>query len=416
MLSQEETKKLHINIILCQCVGILPLIFLKNGFVLNYIQKFGIGDEVIILLLTFIPNIIVLAIKLPLAFLSDRKGIKKIGNISIWMQLLGFGILPLIYFIPDNSSFLFTLSIIIYSLGNSIFFSNWFSLISPLIDKKEVGGFFAILRISARITGLTLTFISSGLIVLYKSEYVYISILSLITFLLAIRFKYYSKIPELTKPNKDIGNIFISWRILRKNRSYIRFCKYYFCISFLTSSLPLFFNLFEKATLNLSESQIIMMGFVTQIGSIAGFWIGAQIVDYKSNQYLFRMSNATFFIIVTLFMFVKSIVNTPNIITVTILTFIMGLTISAFRIGAIAEPLKQIQEEQKSFGITLSLIMEPAGGTLSGLILSQYLKYWKDLNLTIGKLALSHYEIYIGAIAIVFLFINIFFRFQEDKI
>jgi MFS family permease len=414
MLSESEIKKSHRNIILTQCAGLLAMQFLGNGFVLNYIKKFGVADGTTMLLLTFIPNLLIVLMTLPLAHLSDKVGMKKIGNTGNSLQVLGFGLLTLAYFYPSHAVTIFVLSILIYSFGFSLFASNWFALIDPLVKPEGRGRFFAVLRIIWQLVGIVITFIVSSLIVFSDSKIMYLWILAFITVMMAVRIIFYVRIPEVKKPDKSLGSMKDSWRKLKKNKVYIKFCWYSFFMTFLASGLMTFFNLFEKGSLGFSESQIVIMGFVGQGGAIVGFWAGAMVVDRKGNEVLFSVANVVKLLIVGLFVFIK-IIPLPAIITAGCLTFMFGFIYSAFGIGATAEALKRVDDEAKSFGIGVSATMAAAGGVLASLFSSQYLKFGTDLSVSFGSLQLNHYELYLVFISFGYLLINLFFRFKKEE-
>ena len=414
MISEEEIAKSHKNIVWCQCTGLLTFQCLYNGFLLNFIKKFGIDDGITMLLLTFIPNLFILVLTLPLAHLSDKKGMKKIGLRGNWLQVLGFTMLILAYFFDKIALPLFIVSIVIYAFGFSLFQSNWFALIDPLIKPETRGRFFAVLRIKWQVVAIVVTFIVTALIGYSDSKEMYLGIILFFSLMAAWRILFYNRIPELIKPNTGLGNIGESWQNIKKNKEYMKFCWYFFCMTFLSSGLLPLFNLFEKGSLNFSESQIVAMGVVNQVGALVGFWAGAQIVDRKGNEILFTFTNLAKLSIVAFFAFIQFL-PVPTVITAGVLTFSLGVIVNAFGIGTIAEALKRVPPGEKSFGIGLSMTMAAAGGTLASLVSSQYLKFAESLTVSLGSFTLNHYEIYLFCLAIGFLLVTVIFRFKSEE-
>ncbi|NQZ59345.1 MAG: MFS transporter, partial [Lentisphaeraceae bacterium] len=158
-ISGEEKKRAHRNIFLCQCTGLMAPQFFQQGFMLNYIKKFGLDDSLCVLLLTFIPSLCTLLLILPLGYLSDRCGMKKIGMRGNILQAMGCSLFTLAYWLPDLAVPLFIVAILVFSLGVALFTSNWFALLDPLINAGERGAFFAKLRISWQLIAIILTFI-----------------------------------------------------------------------------------------------------------------------------------------------------------------------------------------------------------------------------------------------------------------
>ena len=414
MISDTEIKKSHRNIILCQCTGLLAMQFMGNGIILNYLMKFGVKEDTTFLLLTFIPNIIGLLLTLPLAHLSDKVGLKKIGNRGNCLQVLGFVLLALAYFLPAYAVVIFSLAMVLYSLGGVLFASNWFALLDPLIEAETRGRFFARLRITWQCVGITATFIVSNLILFSDSKKMYLGILVFGSLMLLVRIIFYQRIPELTKPNRSLGNIKESWHKLRQNRAYMKFSMYCFVMTFLVSGLASFLFLFEKGSLAFSEGQIVLMGFCAQAGSLLGYWVGAMVVDKRGTALLFNLVNFSYLVLVSLFIFIKFL-PLPVELCAALFTFVLGVVFCAKGIGSTSEALRLVDKGAKSFGIGFSATTAACGGTFGSLLTVQYLKFGGEWNWSVSSYAFGHYEIYLGFVFFGLIMVNIFFRFKEEQ-
>ena len=204
-LDPQVRKQAHRNILLCQCTGLFGPQFMANGFMLNYLKKYDIGDSSIMILLTLIPYACNLIFLLPMAHVSDLKGKKLIGASGNWIHALGFGLFAVIYFLPSQAFFWAFLAVSLFSFGVTCFLSNWFALLHPLIEDHKRGHFFAVLRITWQVLCIVATFIVSLILSEYNSKLTYLWIIGIITFFLIYRIWFYVKIPDVSeKPESKI--------------------------------------------------------------------------------------------------------------------------------------------------------------------------------------------------------------------
>ena len=155
------------------------------------------------------------------------------------------------------------------------------------------------------------------------------------------------------------------------------------------------------------------MGYIFMGGAIGGFWIGGFFADRFGNARLFNIANISKCLIMVLFALVQFL-PLPPLVSAGLLTFFFGLTISALGIGTTSEAMRSVDNDDKSFGIALSMTLAAAGASLASIITSQYLKYATDLKLSLGEFTLNHYEIFIFSIALGLGLMSLIFRFKTE--
>ncbi|MCH2208835.1 MAG: MFS transporter [Lentisphaerales bacterium] len=393
-LCREVRKQAHRNILLCQCAGLFGPQFLANGFMLNYLKKFELGDSAIMFLLTLIPYACNLIFLMPLAHLSDKFGKKRIGAAGNWLHALGFGLFGVIYFLPQQALLWATLAICLFSFGLTCFVSNWFALLHPLIEDHKRGHFFAWLRIAWQLICIVATFAVSLILAKYNSKLTYLWIIGIVTFFLVYRIWFYVKVPDVTEKNEVKPDFKNGLRDCFQNREYIAFCIFigvfmFFCSGFLT-----FANLYEKESLKFSESKIVTMGYLAQLGALIGYWLGAKVADEKKNILMFRGNLMLSAAAILLFSCMAHFTSL-TVITAGALTLLFSVAFNSMGIGVTTEAMRLVKAENRSLGISISMAMTAAGASLCGLCSSIYLAKAGSLSFSLAGMSFNHYQIYL---------------------
>lgn len=359
---------------------------------LNYLKKYGLSDSAIMILLTLIPYACSLFLLMPMAHISDLKGKKLIGGLGNWIHAIGFGMFAIIYIFPEQALVWAVLAILLFSVGLTCFVSNWFALLHPLIEDHKRGHFFAILRISWQVLCIVATFVVSLIIAKDSSYETYLWIIGIITFFLILRIWYYMKIPDISESPAHKPDFWIGFKECVKNKEYLSFCIFigvymFFCSGFLT-----FVNLYEKESLKFSESQIVTMGYLAQLGALFGYWKGARLADKSKNVLLFRGNLILTIIVLFLFTFV-----TPSfsVVVAGILTLLFAVAFNSMGIGVTTEAMRLVKEENRSLGISISMVMTAAGASLCGMISAYYLKAASEFKISLGGFTFNHYQCYL---------------------
>ncbi|MCM8529820.1 MAG: MFS transporter, partial [Lentisphaeraceae bacterium] len=387
--------------------------FLMNGFILNFLKRYEIQDSMVMLILTLVPNACNLLLLIPLAHYSDLQGKKKIGAIGNGLHALGFSFFGLIYFFPNQALVLSILAISLFSFGLTCFLSNWFALLHPLIEPSTRGRFFAWLRISWQIICIIATFIVAKSLKVYDSNFTYLVIILIISFALFLRIYFYWQVPEFETKKLAEGSIKEGIRQSFENKPYRRFCIFIFLYMFFCFGALPFLNLFERESLSFTDSEIISMGYIAQLGALVGFWFGARLVD--KSRITLLLNGSVFSSIIILFLFAFGVIKgEQTVLMAGALTFAFSVTFNSIGIAMTTEAMRLVKSENKSLGISLSMTMTAAGAALSGLVSSIYLDQAKALELSLGTFNFNHYQLYLLICAVGLLLVLLLFKAKQE--
>lgn len=394
-LSTEEYKIARKNIILCQCIGLLPFQFLINGFMLNYCKKFGVADSDVMLSLTVLPNILMTLLVLPLANMSDKYGKKKIGNWTNIFCPLAYIIILSASFFQDYFLLIISVGIIIYQLGHICSISNWFAIMEPLIEKGKRGRFLAVLRTSWQAIGLITTIISSFIFKVNDGLSTYQGIIVFMIFCTLIRTIYFNRIPEVKTTHNKANKFIDACKHLLQNKKYILFCLFCFLIAFLASSLSTTLNLYQIGALNFSESNILTVAYFNMAGATAGFWLGGWISDKYSNNRLFKISTIIITLCLLMFVFTRYY-PAPYLLSTICISLSINTWIAAMHIGVSGEAMHVVDDRDKSFGISFCSMQMALGTTVSSILCMKFLKDYEGQLFQFSNWTFNHYETLLG--------------------
>jgi len=395
------------NIIWCQCTGMLPLMFLINGFMLNYCKKFGLSDSDVMLSLTVLPNILMVLLILPVANLSDKFGKKKLGNLTNILCPIAYLIILSASYFKDHFLLIVSTGLIVYQLGHIFTVSNWFALMEPLIERGKRGRFLAVLRSSWQVIALIATMLSSWAFSLSDDSNIYRSIIIILTLFCLIRAIFYGRIPEVQTSREKANKFSDACKHLLHNKKYIYFCIFCFLIAFLGSSLATTLNLYQIGALNFSESNVLTISYINMAGATAGFWLGGWISDKYSHDRLFKISTLviTFFLIC--FTFTRHF-PVSYMLTTALIAFLINTWISAMHIGISGEAMHVVDERDKSFGISMSFMQMALGTSVSSILCMKFLDLYQGRTYLLMNLKFNHYEVLLAIMSLVMFAIFIF--------
>ncbi|MCG8632792.1 MAG: hypothetical protein MI863_03140, partial [Desulfobacterales bacterium] len=235
------------------CSGIMPQLFFKNGFLLSYLLRLGIGSADVLIMLSTL-SAIMFCMSVPFAFYADRYGKKTIGLLGSGLMVTGYVIIILAGFSWPLSPFILVFSgIILYSCGLSAQLSGWFALLDPLIPGSVKGSFFGTLRASWQVFAIGCSSLLTYMIRAWDSISAFQVLLGGFTLLLALQALLYMKIPEIHSPKKDGRSLL---RILGRFPGlpgYMPFCAYCFLLMVGAGSWPATLGLLEKNVLGFTD-------------------------------------------------------------------------------------------------------------------------------------------------------------------
>jgi MFS family permease len=386
-----DIKRALRNIVIGQCAGLLGPLLFGNGFMLAYVLRLGVPAYRILFLFALLP-LISMALTLPLAWLADRQGKKKVGSAGMTVSIAGFLLLPLAACMPDYAVWWMTAGIIIFSVGNTANNASWFALLSPLVPEEIRGRWFGQMRISWQTSSILFSLGLTFLLRHHPEIYIFQILLAVTGILMVVRLIFYLQLPELDPVNPPRGGFFRTLGLVLKKPGYLRFCFYTGLLAFSNSATGLF-GLLQKEALGFSDSQLIMMGNILSVGTVAGFFFGGKLVDRLGAKPVFLYGHILFAIALTGIL-LRGFLPLPLITTMALAALVCGIVQGAVGIASTSELLALIPQENKSLSTGFNLTLMAAGSSLAGFLPGHLLKVQLiPVQWSFAGQALSSYDI-----------------------
>lgn len=366
-----EIKRALRNITIGQCAGLLGPLMFGNGFMLAYVLRLGVPAYRILFLFALLP-LIGMALTLPFAYLADRIGKKRLGSTGMAVSIVGFLILPMAAFMPHSAVWWLTAGILIFSIGNTATGASWFALLSPIVPEEIRGRWFGQMRTAWQTTAIIFSLWLAVLLHHRPELHVFQLLLAATGALMIVRLMFYLKIPELEPVNPSRGGFFRALGTVLRIPGYLRFCIYIFLLSFTGASAGIL-GLLEKEMLGFSDSQLLMMGNLLSIGTIAGFYAGGKTVDHLGAKPVFLAGHVVLALTLTGIL-LRGFLPLPLTATIGLLSLSFGIMQGATGIAGTSELLALIPPENKSFSTGFNLTLAAAGVSLAGFLPGQLLK------------------------------------------
>lgn len=379
------------TIILTQCLGMISILLMGNGFMLAYLSRLGIPGHRILSLLSLTPMINML-LTLPLAYVADRHGKKRTGIFGLSIAVIGFALFPIAGFHLSHAVNWACSGIVIFSMGSTIGGASWFALLSPIIPKEICGRFFGKLRMTFQTVSILF---SLGIaLLLHKQPTVplFQLILTLVTILTAARILIYRKIPELEPEPAPRAPFRGALGTVLRIPNYLPFCSYIFLFTLFIGTVPWLAGLLQKEVLGYSDSQLVIQGNLLAVGTVIGFYFGGKLVDAFSTKPVFVIGHiAAAGVLFTLVL--RNLIPVPELLTVSTFSVLLGVIQGATGIATSSEMMALIPRENKSLSTGLLTTLWSGGIACSGLLSAQVLK-WKLLQpeWLLGGQTVSHYD------------------------
>ncbi|MCP4130829.1 MAG: MFS transporter [bacterium] len=334
---------------------------------LTYLSKLGIPSAHILFFLS-VPMLILFLFTMPFAFLSDRFGKKKFGITGLVGTVIGYFLLALAGYLPHSlTNWVVGTGIAVFGIGIALFMSSWFALLEPIVPQDIRGRFFGKLRFSGHMMGIVFTIIVTGVLNRYSTLAVYQIILAAAMILLCIRILLYVQIPEVDKLISRNISFRKSFAEVISIPGYLPFCSYAFLLMLFTGACPWIFSLLEKDVLNFSGFQIVLVGNLLFVGSLAGFYFGGRMIDRYGTKSMFLFCHISYGVILFLFAG-RNMFPMPVIATVGFLTGCFGMVQATSGIAITTEMMALIPKENKSLSTSLITTLLAGGIALSGII------------------------------------------------
>ena len=353
------------------CLGGIGVLAFSNGLLLAYFSRLGLSSGEVLALLA-LPALVQFLLVVPFGFLSDWFGKKRLGLAGLSCTALGLMLMTSLGSLPDPRWMAWGATGL-FSLGSALLNSNWFALVDPLIPSQERGRFFGNLRLTWQTVGFLFALGASHFLGQSSELQVYQVLFGLIAFFGVARMGSYWKIPEVERshpPSASFRKVITEVLALP---GYLPFCAYCFLLMLFTGACPQLFGLLERNVLGFNDDQLVWVGSLLTVGSLAGFVLGGRAVDRFGTRYVFLLCHLAFGTILLLFLG-RSLVPVPPLVWVGFLTLLFGVALAASGIAMTSEILSLIPKENKSLATGVWLTLHSGGAGLSGILSGQMLE------------------------------------------
>ena len=375
ILTEVERRRAMRHMILCQCFGQLGQALFTSNVVLLYLLALGIGEAQTLMYLA-LTNIIAAALTVPAAHLSERVGIKRMGNIGVLVATVGILIMGAagIFTIPAARASCSAAGIIVFGVGMAAFNAIILSLLQPIIPESVRGRFFGLNRMSWQLVSLGMSVLIAFLLSLWQNLSIFQVIILVTAGLTLFRSVFYRAIPDLTVLSNERTGLLASMIELGGVREYVAFGSYIFLLTMFTAVCPSLFALVEKVAINLSQSTIVMLANAGMIGAIIGFWLGGMAVDRYGTKHVFLICHFSYGFVLSLFV-LRGMFPAPALTAMLgMVHFLFGMVVSASSIAITSESMALSPARHHTLALALLSSVLSAGTFLAGFLSSGALK------------------------------------------
>jgi len=374
-LSSREEKAALRCIVWTQCLGIVAVATIVNGTLLLYLTAIGISAvrTMIYLVISPLTNAVLL---LPAAYLADRYGKKRIGQLGVTIGIFGWTLISAGAFGGHLSEGLIVFGIVLASVCSSMTGAGWFSLLSPIIPAETRGRFLGRLRLIFSFVSLILSAIFAWILSLDSGVIIYQGIYAVATLAFIARWFTFRLIPELEPPAIETRSASFRKVLIEvvQLKSLAGFCSYIFLLGMFTAGAAALFAMTEKRVLDFSDTWIILLSNVNLVGGMLGMFLGGRMVDGHGTRLVF--AGCHMLLALTLFAFLLRVFSGPSFLPFYLggLHFLLGGALGAIGIAMTTELLGILPKKNKSVAASMFVIFQTSGVALSGLIPAWILK------------------------------------------
>jgi len=357
-----------------QCFGCLSIIALRGGLILLYLNALG-AERSLIMTLIALSALMTGIATIPAAWLAERIGKKRVGIIGQLLATAGLAALALSGFFPRAAASALALAgIVLDGLGQGLFISVWYALLSPIIPEDFRGRFFGTLRFAWNLVGILFMFLATLVLGKDSPRYAFQVLFALITLALAARFFFYLKIPEMEAERPAAHGFKTALGTVLRSPGYASFGSYVFLILLFTSGSPSVFGLLEKRVLEFGDDLVASMGLLITLGSILGYALGGRAIDRFGTRLVFVACHLGFGATLALFLVRDSVSLLPTAVYIGALNLLFGLVVATSSVTFSSELLAVMPAAHKSLaGAVYSTVYYIANG-LAGVVWAALLR------------------------------------------
>ena len=349
------------RIIMANCAGMVPMLAYSNGFMLALLGEVGISREDALQALA-IPSVIGALTSIPLAYVGDRIGTRRMGSIGCGLMIAG--ICLMIFAAWGRMPNLMRVAIAVDSLGTAALSSVWFTVLVSVVSNEQRGRFLGRMRMSWQLVGVVVGLVLAGLMQATHELEIFLAVLVIFVVCQLTRMTFFRMLPQPLALDGGHNGFLKALTSILPTPMYLPFGAYSFLLRLAVGSLPWVFLLLEKDVHGMSSGEFMLLANLLAVGSLAGFWIGGRLVDRHGTRPVFLVAHAGFAGI-ALFVLLRGAIPLPIFAVFAIATMCWGMIDACAGIAQNTETFALAPSQHRSLAITILITSSTAGTALS---------------------------------------------------
>mgnify|MGYP006284306545 FL=1 len=380
--------------VFCQVFGLLGVQTIEqNGLLVLYLRRLGVPAGGTLALLSIF-SITVATARIPLSHLADRLGRKRIGSAGTLLGtaslllLAGAGSLP-----REVVQAAAIGALVLFALSEAFFGAGWFSVLHPLIPASRRGVFFGALRVSWQAVGIGFAAAASILLNRFPAVWMYQVVFLGVGVGALGRAILYRRLPDLEAETGRRPQLREALAAVRGLPGFRRYLVYIAARFTFTGAAIQVLALLEREALGLADGTVVALANYGLVGNIAGFVLGALLVDRTGRRSLFIGTHLAAAAFLALFASRALIPGFPVMALYRPLHFLLGLAIASFSVAKTAEDFSLVHLESKALALSFSGFAFIGGRAASRMVTSVLLS-GRGLpeRVVIGSAEISSYD------------------------
>lgn len=367
-LEPEQRRRAMVRIILTQVFGLMGMGAFQNGVLLLYMTALGMSPVRILTYLA-LPNGLSMVLRLPVAYLADRFGKKRLGSVGLVLTTVGFAFFPLAGFAADLSSreWVILAGIVVLAAGKMLFAASWHALVGGVVPEEERGRFFARQRAAFQGTLLLSGAVCAWLLTRESPVSLFQIILGVLVACFFLRFLLYQGVPEVDAVRPRQAGFWVELGKILRAPGYASFCAYVFLLTLFSAGCGNLFALIEKQEMGLGEGTVVLLANIALLGGLTGFVWGGRVIDRLGTKYVFLICHFGLAGGSLGFLLRDQLPLAPTVV-VGAIHFLLGSMAAASSIAISTEMLALIPPANKALSTSVCTSLVLGGGSLSGLV------------------------------------------------
>jgi len=349
--------------IVSACFGaVSQIVFRESSIIILYASKMGAG-RFLALFSTSIQLLCICVFIVPVSYIMEHTGIKKLVLPAIVMTLVGVLIVAAAGFFSKGAQALLVTGLLIFAVSLAVYVAGWFPLLKGVVPDRFTSRFFGRLRMSWQAV-VTLFLVCSLFFIGNNASVRTLQVVIGATgFLILGRLLLVMKIPEAPLL-ENVPGFLQSLKELLRSRRLIQFGVFIFLFSlFSDSSIPVAY-LFAKQDLLVSDNFSVLLSVFVNIGSIAGFALGGIIFHKIGTQAVLFLSGFIIAALNAALLFVRDFNPVSSLLFIVIIT-LYAMILAAVFVGISAKMLSLAAGRIVNISLAAGYAFQTAGKGLS---------------------------------------------------